>query len=389
MGTWFSNLHIRKNSTIVQDAVADYIRTFMTAQQYLPVTSPQEADAAFAIISDPQSQWISVYSDLFSFDDPKQFASFASPMSEELQADILGIACFDSDYLFLNLINTNDKTDAWAAVGRAAGLGIRKRTNPSSWRNKVSDFDSFKESLKKKYVFAEEILTDIAHCLHLPQEHGVASYEYLADVELNEQVVFLYFKLPETTKNQELPKLTLFSASLEPCFLSKPSIVNGINVGGASKGLSVYFVGPYVEHEEITFSDVCFVRLKNLHYEAVPFELKKIQLLDGQWAYYYHDPEYRILPKVDDRLSPMKRLQAETERSIVVRFVPHGNPRKILDITVVLVPDKNPEGQVGWNVWHQFGSKEAYIIYHNSTWSKNLGNNPNCENLLLKKEDFD
>ena len=389
MGTWFSNLHIRKNGTITQTSVADYIRNFMTAQQYLPAASGQEADVAFAIISDPQSQWVSVYSDLFSFDGPKQFADFASPMSAGLQTDILGIACFDSDYLFLNLINTADKTDAWAAVGNAAGLDIRKRTNLSAWKSKVSDFDDFKESLKKKYVFAEETLADIAHCLHLPQEHGAASYEYLADLELNEQAAFLYFKLPETMKTQDLPRLMLSSASLMPCFLNKPSIVNAINVGGASKGLSVYFVGPYVEHEEITFSDVCFVQLKNLHSESIPFALKKIQLPDGQWAYYYHDPGYRILPKVDGRLSPMKQLRAETERSIVVRFVPHGDPRKILDITVVLVPDKNPQGQIGWNVWHQFGSKKAYIQYHNSTWNKNLGNNPNGESLLLREEDFD
>ena len=81
----------------------------------------------------------------------------------------------------------------------------------------------------------------------------------------------------------------------------------------------------------------------------------------------------------------MKRMRAESEHGIIVRFVPHGNPRKILDISVVLVPDKNPQGQTGWNVWHAFGSKKAFIAQHNRSWSKH----PNCADLLLREEDFD
>lgn len=385
MGSWFSNLHIRKNDTITENAVAESIRKIMAEKQYLPVATEDDADGAFAIITDDKSQWYSVYSDLFSFDEPKLFTDYATPMSKELKTDILGISCFDSDFLYLNLIDAASKIDAWAGVGSATGLGIRRRTNLSLWQNKVSDFSGFKESMNKKYVFAEEVLSEIEHCIHLPQEYGAASYEHLSDLGLNVLAAFLYFKLPETMKTQDAPKLVQRIASMMPCFLDKPSMVSIINVGGASKGLSVYFVGPYVENEEITFSDVCFVKWKNNQTEAVPFELKKVQLSDGQWAYYYHDPGYRIMPKVDDRLPMMKRMRVENEYNIIVRFVPHGNPRKILDITVVLVPDKNLQGQTGWNVWHQFGSKKAYIQFHNNNWRQC----PNCEHLLLKEEDYD
>lgn len=385
MGSWFSNLHIRKKGNITEDTVVECIRKIMDKQKYLQAVSEEEADGAFAILSSEESQWYSVYSDLFSFDNPKMFTDYATPMSTEFETDVLGISCFDSDFLFLNLVNVTDKVDAWAGIGSAVGLGVRKRTNLAAWKNKVDDYSTFKESTKKKYVFAEEILADVEHCIHLPQMHGTASYEYLADMGLNETVTYLYFKLPEAMKTQDAPKLVQHTASLMPCFLDKPSTVSGINVGGASKGLSVYFIGPYVEREEITFSDVCFVKWKNNQTEPVPFELKKVQLSDGQWAYYYHDPGYRIPPKVDDRLPMSKRMRVEYEHSIIVRFVPRGDPRKILDITVVLVPDKNQQGQTGWNVWHQFGAKKAYIQFHNSNWSKH----PNCEHLLLREEDFD
>lgn len=385
MGNWFSNLHIRKNGNTTEKTVADSIRRIMEQRKRFLVNSEDEADGAFAILFDANSEWVSVYSDLFSFDNVKEFTNYAVPMSTDLGTDILCISCFDSDYLYLNLINAGNNVDAWAGCGSSAGLGIGRRTNLKAWKNQVDDYDCFKESFKKKYVFAEEILSEIEHCIHLPAEYSNASYEYLVDFDLTKKAVVLYFKLPEDEKPQMPPKLVFRSEELMPCFLDKPSIVSVMNEGGASKGLSVYFVGPYVEHEEITFSDVCFVKWKNGHTEAVPIELKKVQLADGQWVYYYHDPDYKIMPEVDDRLPLSKRIEAVNQHSITVRFVPHGNPRKILDITVVFCPDKNPEGQVGWNSWHVFGSKKAYIKYHNKIWS----NQPGQEHLLLREEDFD
>ena len=121
--------------------------------------------------------------------------------------------------------------------------------------------------------------------------------------------------------------------------------------------------------------------------EAVAIQLKKVQLSDGQWAYYYHDPEYRILPKAPDYAPIMK----QAERSIHINFTPVGNPRKMLDVTVVFMPDKNPGGQTGWNVWHRCGSKKAFIEQFNVTWSKNRtwSSNPNACPPILKEEDFD
>jgi len=144
-----------------------------------------------------------------------------------------------------------------------------------------------------------------------------------------------------------------------------------------------------VENDEITFSDVCFVKWKNNQTESIPFDLTKVQLPDGQWAYYYHDPGFRIPPKVDDRLPMSKRFSEESKHSIIVRFVPHGNPRKILDITVVLVPDKNPEGQTGWNVWHHSGSKEEFIEQFNKGWELPRAMSPATTPPVLRIEDFD
>lgn len=385
MGSWFSNIHIRKNEAATEETIEKYISELMAAHQYLPVTSEIDADGAVAIVASGDCQWISVYSDLLSLEDPKKCAEIAAPLSSELHTDVLGISCFDSDYLYLNLINTEDKTDAWIGIGSASGLGIKRRSGIAAWKNKVGDYVRFSASAKKKYIFAEEFLSETEPCFCLPAIQASASYEYLKDLELSEKARYIFFKLPDELKSQELPVLVQRSSSLDPCFLNKPSSINGLNIGGESRGLAVFFIGPYVEHDEITFSDVAFIRFKNNCPENTPVELKKVQLTDGQWAYYYHDPDFRIPPKVDERLPVRKRMDAEFERSFAVRFVPHGNPRKILDITVVLVPDKNPAGQTGWNVWHSLGSKAAYIERYNSNWGMHIP----VKTQMLRMEDFD
>lgn len=385
MGSWFSNIHIRKNETATEETVEKCIDKFMASKQYLPCTSETDADGAIAIVASEDCCWISIYSDLLSIEEPSKCAEIMVSLSSELQTDALGISCFDSDYLYLNLINTSDKTDAWIGIGSASGLGIKRRSGLSAWKKKVSDFQAFSESAKKKYVFAEEFLAMVERCLELPTIQSSASYEYLRDFELDKKAKHFYFKHPDEMKTKELPVLVQRTSSLDPCFLDKPSSINGLNIGGKSKGLSVFFIGPYVEHDEITFSDVAFIRFKNNCPENNPIELKKVQLTDGQWAYFYHAPDFEIPQKVDERLPVKKRMDAEFERSFAVRFVPHGNPRKILDITVVLVPDENPAGQTGWNVWHSSGSKEEYIERYNRDWGMHIP----VKNQVLSMEDFD
>ena len=398
MGSWFSNLHIRKNGAATEGAIADFIAKWAAAKQYIPTTTKLDADGAVAIIANSDCQWISLYSDLLYMEDPQKHSEIATVLSSQLHTDILGISCFDSDYLYLNLINTDDKTDAWVGIGSAAGLGIKRRSGLKPWKTKVSDFTAFSESAKKKYVFAEEFLEEIEQHIALPTLQSSASYEDLDEFDLDKKATYFYFKLPESAKSKEPVKLVPGLYSLTPCFIGESAIVNSHNIGGESRGLSVYFLGPYVEHDEITFSEVSFVKSKNGVPKRIPFDLTKVQLSDGQWAYHYHDPTFRIPPKADESLPILKRHRIESERSITVRFVPQGNPRKILDITVVLVPDKNPEGQTGWNVWHEYGSKKAFIDdfnrrheffrknrHKNGAYTSSIDMPP----LYLNEEDYD
>lgn len=391
MGSRFSNLHIRKNGLIEEDTIIEQLTQVMGAQQYLPTASNADADCALVILSEEASQWYSVYSDFLAFDDPEAYAELAKPLSSALHTDILGIACFDSDYLYLNLMNAEDETDAWLGIGSAAGLGIKRRSGLRPWKKKVADYKAFSEKAKGNYTFAEDFLSEIAHCLTLPEQISNASYEDLADMDGTQQIKYLYFKLSDGFKNHAPVQLVPGIYPKTPCCIGSRAVVEARNMGGASKGLSIYFSGPYVELDEITFSDVCFLVRKERSHEVIPIDLTKEQLPDGQWVYAYHAPNYRIPPKPDERLSARKRSRLEIEQSILIRFVPHGNPRKTLDITVAIVPDKHPEGQTCWNVWHPYGSKQAFIEDYNKTWEFFRKHSPSADlsHPLLREEDFD
>lgn len=387
MGSWFSNIHIRVNETAGPEAVETYLRRLMAAQGYLSAASGDEADGAVAII--PGEGWTTVCSDLLNFEGPDAMAELAGPLSGELRTDVLGIACFDSDYLYLNLINQEEKVNAWLGIGSAAGLGIRRRTGIKAWAGKVREHGHFSACAKEKYVCAEEFLHAAEGCLELPVERSCLAFEYLADFDPAQKARMLYFKLPEDHKPRELPKLQLFCSSLDPCKIGEASHVDAVNVGGESRGLSVLFVGPYVEHEEIAFLDFRVSCGRDERPRKNSQKLTKVQLADGQWAYLYHDPGFRIPPKVDERLPIGKQMHMNFEREITVRFIPRGDRRKCLDITVVLVPDKNLEGQVGWNVWHGFGSKEAYIDWYNDSWATHRSYAPGVLPPVLRREDYD
>ena len=300
----------------------------------------------------------------------------------------MGIACFDSDYLYLNLINADESVDAWIGIGAGKELGITRRNNVTAWKKKVADYPAFSAAVKGTYICADEFLTVTDSCLGLPTEQGGISLDYLKDTSLRQDAFLLYFRKAEESRSAGPNIQICYMRYAVPCFDGQENSVSFLNDGNEFCGLSVYFLGPFVEHEEITFSNI---RLGYLRDSFRDLELKKIQLSDGQWAYYSHIPDILMPPGIRGRMKPEKRYQLEQERMRKISFVPHGNPRKMLDVTVLIIPDGNPDNQAKWNIWHQHGSKEAFINWHNKIWKKvrAFETDPNQLLPFLKLEDFD
>jgi hypothetical protein len=258
----------------------------------------------------------------------------------------------------------------------------------TAWKKKVADYPAFSAAVKGTYVCADEFLAVTDSCLGLPTEQGGISLDYLKDTSLQQDAFLLYFRKAEESRSAGPNIQICYMRYAVPCFDGQENSVSFLNDGNEFCGLSVYFLGPFVEHEEITFSNI---RLGYLRDSFRDLELKKIQLSDGQWAYYSHIPDILMPPGIRGRMKPEKRYQLEQERMRKISFVPHGNPRKMLDVTVLIIPDGNPDNQAKWNIWHQHGSKEAFINWHNKIWKKvrAFETDPNQLLPFLKLEDFD
>ena len=389
MGSWFSNLHIRKTEALSKEQICNCVAGFLNEQGYTSVENMQEADVAVAVIAPQNSQWISICSKIFAHDDSDSCKAVAVPLSSRLHTDVLGIACFDSDYLYLNLINADENADAWIGIGAGKEIGITRRNNLTAWKKKVADYPVFSAAVKGSYVCADEFLFEAENCLGLPAEQGGVSLDYLKDTSFQQEAVFLYFRQEEAASATG-PNLRIwFISHTFPCFDGKKNRINFLNDGDEFRGVSVYFLGPYVEHEEIVFSDV---RLTKLYGQPLmDLALNKIKLSNGEWAYHCHVPNLLMPEGVRGRMKWEKRYMQEAERVHTLSFVPYGNPRKMLDITVLIIPDGKPDNQAKWNIWHQHGSKEAFINCHNKTWKKvrAFETDPNQLLPFLKLEDFD
>lgn len=385
MGSWFSNLHIRKRDFATTEAVVSCIHSTMAQRGYEPANSGSDADGAVAVISTPESQWISICSEQLAHDDSESYKGIAMPISEQLCTDVLGIACFDSDYLFLNLINAEEQVDAWVGIGNGKDVGIERRTGVTAWKKKVADYPVFSAAAKQKYICTEHFLTLAEPCLGLPAVQGMVT---MREAELLGETKFLYYRLKEDSVILEAPKLVLnkYDAGI-PCLVDRCSKLSIFSVGTESYGLSVYFLGPGVEDGKLTFSDVCLGRNGRL----LPITLEKMQLPDGQWVYGYHDPYFSIPAGPSRRLKWEKQWPMMVEQRIGLVFVPQGDPRKMLDITVIVVPDHSPQGQARWNVWEPWGSKGAFIDHHNKIWKRIRAFEEDESQCLplLKEEDFD
>ena len=383
MGAFFNNVHIRKNDVTTLEVIQENIISMMKNGGYKQVDKSEDADINFDIYFS-EGEWVSLYSDFFEFNDDISIEKMIKPFSEALNTDVLAIACFDSDFLFMNLINVNDETNAWANVGMFEYGPLPRETAYTSWEKKVKDIEAFKNSIEEDYIFAEEVFSSLEDNLELPARQATLMPEMYGDMENQDNLHKLYFAISNEKEPKELPKLAITRYSLMPSWIGKSDCIPVINKGDASTGIVIAFTGNYVENDEITFTNLS---LEYGHGENIQkfegLKLEKRQNSKGNWIYYCECPNFPLLPKIKDGLPMSKYMDLEFEKEFVFRYTPQGNSRKMLDISVHFLPMKNPEGQCCWCVWKDCGSKENYIKDYNETWEDSL----NME--LLNPDDFD
>ena len=356
MGAYFSNLHVRKNDTDPSRLVS-FITEYFAGKGYISA-NPDTADMQIALYAPEGSDWVSVCSEAFTHTD---ILAIAPGLSEACEADVLNIACFDSDYLFLNLLNAKQGLDLWLNVGDTPEIKKPRRNSVAGWKGHVADHGRFKAAAGKDYVCAEDFLLEVQDDLGIPAGR-------CAEYDLPEATDVLYFSAP--AKAAVLPtKLTIPMYDLKPCEPGKRAACSVLNQGAASKGICILFTGDYVASEDITIDDAEFFYTdKRGQSVSIPITFEKREWRENLWVYCWEDESFPIPPAVSDGLPPQVKMKKEFARSFGIRYVPNGNKRKFLDITVVFAPLSNFEkGQCAWRVWSRAGSKRDFIREKNQS----------------------
>ncbi len=354
MGAYFSNLHVRKNDD-TKSRVSAFLTEYFGGKGYVGA-NPDTADLAVALYAPENSDWVSICSDAFTHTD---VLALAPKLSEICKADILSVACVDSDYLFVNLLNTEKDFDLWLNVGSSPEIKKPRRSNVAGWKGHVADHARFKAAAGLNYVCAEDFLLEVQDDLGIP-------FEQCAGYGLPAATTVLYFSSP-VKADAHPTKLTIPMYDLTPCEPGKRSACSVLNQGKASKGICVLFIGNYVESDEITIDDADFFYTDSRGQSiSTPITFEKRQWTEDLWVYCWEDADFPIPPAVSDDLPPQIKMKKEFERSFGVRYVPNGNKRKFLDITVVFAPLSNfRKGQCFWRVWGRSASKRDFIREHN------------------------
>ncbi len=381
MGLFFSNVHIRKNDQFDLSQLEGALIKSMTSLGYQVVDDEEDSEVSVQICCDDNSEWVSVASDYFDFQTPEDTRAAAEPLSVLFQTDVLAVTCVDSDFMMLNLINETDGTDAWINVGMPYGdqfprrTGFRNTKNNvigigfGAWENKVTDYDVFQAVMQAEYTFAEDALCRAGDLLGLPVSQSTLTTDDDGSIPRS-ALTSLFFAMPQDTR-RELPRLELNMPSMMPCENGKDSLVLVTNKGGQSQGIAVVFQGDYVEKDEITFDQVQLeYDLSHNPRHIIPIQLEKKKAADGSYYWYWEDKEFAIPDKVDPDLSMGKYMNMEHKREFGVRFVPRGNPRKMLDIVVFIAPLENncQEGAACWYAWRHSPDKATYIERYNKSW---------------------
>lgn len=357
MGLSFSNIHVRMERSLDEALAGRIAEILMRGADAEPVADASEADVMVRVCAGKDSPWVTVLADSIDDDLEEQLLKTRA-LSEALEARTLAIACSDSDYLCLNLVDAKTKTDIWAAHGKFPFGKAPRRSNPAAWKAYVKDDAHFAQTLRASSVFAEDALFDLVAELALPAEQA---FYMEGEIPKDAQIFQFGYKLAEKT-NGEPPRFQIRKA-WDGMYFKNEQCVAFVNKGGASKGVIVMLTGACIQAHEVKVEKVeVEYHLKKGKCARVPVEVKERIADDGIRWLRGTCPELPIPPAVKDSLPWRKKHEMEGQRDITVRctLAPAKELEQYGDFQITLVPKENIDGLSGWvlryikNFWSPF-----------------------------------
>ena len=340
MGYSFSNIQVKTA------AEPERIAEILTEGRGLKeAADPGDADIVIAVGGEGAGPWVTVVSDLFDAD-AEQTVACAKKLAGELQAETLAIAGFDSDYVFLNLLDPKNGTDAWAACGRFPDGKAPRRSSYPAWKGVVPDPEAFRQVMRKTYAAAEDCLEDLEGMLELPVSRSGSNIEMATE----ERGYRCFRFVIEDSGEKQAPAVFKPSYTCyEEYFLEWNNLVTFVNTGGRSRGVGVCITGPCVTEKQAEILNP-YIQTHDARgkWLCLPLQLKETEFANGVKGWYGTLPELRIPEAVPDGLPLRKAMDLYFRRGISVRFrlrrIGSGS-EPLGTLHVILLPLQNVPGQ--------------------------------------------
>ncbi len=344
MGLSFSNIHVRMERSLDEALAGRIAEILMRGADAEPVADASEADVMVRVCAGKDSPWVTVLADSIDDDLEEQLLKTRA-LSEALEARTLAIACSDSDYLCLNLVDAKTKTDIWAAHGKFPFGKAPRRSNPAAWKAYVKDNAHFAQTLRASSVFAEDALPDLAAELGLP-----AGQARCMEGEIPEDARFFQFGYKMKEAEGETPPR--FGMLYEELYygVGRTKCIPFLNKGAASKGVAVALTGECIREHQIKVEKIELqFHLSRGEWAHIPLHLEETTYDDGSCWLMAECPEFCIPPAVKDSLPWKKKQDLEFQRAVIVRLLlaPDRETEEYGTLQVTLIPMKNYDGQCG------------------------------------------
>lgn len=385
MGMYYSNIHIKKNGKCNTNSVRDFIVAELKKKGF-EATKKADNCVTVALLQPDDSDWITVSSELYQFNDYDGAKQLADVFSKKMETDVITAFCSDSDWAFIGLFNSKQEEDGWINVGLDYEGKFKHELSVEPWKRVVSDEKKLSEMVQKNRGQAEEAFIELASIIKMKP----AQTKFMA-ADANDQNTVLYFKSKGNIKrNPVCLKNYQFDAS--PCVLDTTTSRYVYNTGEQAKGIGILFSGDYIQNDDIVIKNACFISNGGDYKkrEVKPIELKKVICTDGKYGLYWENKNFVIPHGVDPTLSQLKQTGIIYRKMFGIQFIPSGNRRKVLDIKITFIPLANSKGgQDSWYAYRGHKTKAEYIAAHNEEW-KSFYKAMDCDNrYYLNPENYD
>ena len=343
MGLSFSNIQVYMECPLDEALAGRIAEILMRGTDAEPVADASEADVVVRVCAGKDSPWVSVLADSIDDDLEEQLLKTWA-LSEALEARALAIACFDSNYLCLNLVDAKTKTDIWAAHGKFPFGKAPRRSNPAAWKAYVKDDAHFAQTLREPSVFVEDALFDLAAELALSAEQARCM-----EGEIPEGArVFQFGYRAKETEGETPPRFEMYVRQIY--YKPGTECIPFLNKGAASKGVAVALTGECIREHQIKVEKIELqFHSKRGEWVHIPLHLEETIYDDGSCWLMAECPEFCIPPAVKDSLPWKKKQDLEFQRAVIVRLLlaPDRETEEYGALQVTLIPMKNHDGQCG------------------------------------------